>query len=334
MGTRPERFQAPDGCYEADTCEPLRAAAQAGELELRALVRGAYPGRQLPRGKLPEVKTVGYWDAPREQRWGLPWHRNEGIELTFLQRGHLHFGVGDANYRLSRGAMTITRPWQRHKVGHPNVGPSRLCWLILDVGVRRPNQPWTWPPWMVLSPSDLERLTHLLRHCEQPVWRGDREIEACFERLGEAVAADRDGSSFSRLTLHINELFVCLREMMERREPKLDASLSSSLRTVQLFLDSLGEQAAEEWTLEKMAAQCGLGRSRFTHYCRQITNVSPMEHLTLCRLRLAQRLLKDQPALGVLDVALQSGFQSGQYFATVFRKQYGCTPREYRREGG
>lgn len=330
MAARPERFQSARGCYEADTCEPVRAAARAGDLHLCALARGSYPGQPLPRGRLKEVRTVGFWDALREQKWGLPWHRNEGIELTFLARGRLHFGVGAASYRLSRGALTITRPWQRHRVGNPNIGPNRLCWLILDVGVRRPNQPWKWPPWMVLAPADLQRLTHLLRHCEQPVWRSSREVEACFLRLNEAVAADRDGSSVSRLTLHINELFVCLREMLERREPKLDASLSTSLRAVQLFLDALGEQAAEEWTLEKMAAQCGLGRSRFTHYCRQITNLSPMEYLTLCRLRNAQRLLKEEPALSVLDVALRSGFQSGQYFATVFRKQYGCTPRAYR----
>lgn len=330
MAVRPERFQSCEGCYEADTCEPLRQAAAAGEIDLRALVRGTYPGTPLPRGCLPEVKTVGFWDATRDQHWGLPWHRNEGIELTYLARGRLSFGVGNAHYRLSRGALTITRPWQRHKVGQPNVGPSRLCWLILDVGVRRPNQAWKWPPWLVLDPSDLERLTHLLRHCEQPIWRSDGEIEACFNRIAEAVASDRSGSSITRIKLYINELFVCLREMLERREPKLDASLSSSLRTVQLFLDSLGEQATEAWTLEKMAGQCGLGRSRFTHYCRQITNLSPLEYLTICRLRLAQRLLKEQPSLGILDVAIRSGFQSSQYFATVFRRQYGCTPRAYR----
>jgi AraC family L-rhamnose operon regulatory protein RhaS len=183
---------------------------------------------------------------------------------------------------------------------------------------------------MVLAPEDLERLTYLLRHCEQPVWRSDKEVEECFLRMGSAVASDKNGSSISRLTVHINELFICLREMLERREPKLDTSLSTSLRTVQLFLETLAEQAAEDWTLEKMASQCGLGRSRFTHYCRQITNLSPMEYLTQSRLKLAQRMLREDPSLSVLDVAIRCGFQSGQYFATVFKKQYGCTPRDYR----
>jgi len=330
MPDRPERFLAPDRCYEADTCEPLRAAAAAGRVELAALAHGTYPGKRLPGPTLTEVRTIGYWDAPRDQTWGLPWHRNEGIELTYLARGRLAFAVGAATYRLSRGALTVARPWQRHRVGNPHVGASRLHWLILDVGVRRPNQNWRWPGWMVMTPADLGLLTRLLRHCEQPVWRGDAEIERCFEKLGEAVAGDENGSSVSRLKLYINELFMCVRELLQRQEPKLDVSLSSSQRTVQLFLDSLPEQVTAEWTLERMAGQCGLGRSRFTHYCRELTNMRPLEYLTHCRLRVAEKLLTSEGAKSVTDVALASGFSSSQYFATVFRKQYGCAPREYR----
>ena len=34
---------------------------------------------------LPGLKMAGYWDADSDQDWGLPWHRNEGIELTLLE---------------------------------------------------------------------------------------------------------------------------------------------------------------------------------------------------------------------------------------------------------
>jgi AraC family L-rhamnose operon regulatory protein RhaS len=328
--SQPERFSTPDRCYEADTCESVRAAAAAGLIELHAVAHGTYPGRQMPPRQLPEVRTVGYWDAPRDQTWGLAWHRNEGIELTYLARGKLAFGVGDAAYRLSRGALTVTRPWQRHHVGNPNVGASRLHWLILDVGMRRPNQPWRWPSWIVMTPDDLAMLTRLLRHCERAVWRGDADIERCFEKLGEAVAGDDNGSSVSRLKLYINELLMCLKEMLQRQEPKLDTSLSSSQRTVQLFLDSLAEQAGEEWTLERMAEQCGLGRSRFTHYCRELTNMAPLEYLTQCRLRLAERMLLQERQKNVTEIALAAGFNSSQYFATVFKRYSARTPREFR----
>jgi len=42
---------------------------------------------------LPKVKSLAYWDAHELQDWGLGWHRNEGIELTFLESGSLDFGI-------------------------------------------------------------------------------------------------------------------------------------------------------------------------------------------------------------------------------------------------
>ena len=43
--------------------------------------------------ELPKVKSLAYWDAHELQDWGLGWHRNEGIELTFLESGSLDFGI-------------------------------------------------------------------------------------------------------------------------------------------------------------------------------------------------------------------------------------------------
>jgi len=55
----------------------------------------------------------------------------------------------------------------------PMVDPSRPHWLILDVGVRRPNHRWVWPSWVALAPDDLARLTRLLQYNENPVWTAD-----------------------------------------------------------------------------------------------------------------------------------------------------------------
>ena len=57
--------------FHADTCKPLSAAAAAGDMEMRALARGTYPGERLPANEMRELKTVGYWDAPRDQAFPL-----------------------------------------------------------------------------------------------------------------------------------------------------------------------------------------------------------------------------------------------------------------------
>jgi AraC family L-rhamnose operon regulatory protein RhaS len=339
-------FSSTDTTYHADRCERLRQAAAAGRVRLEALARRGYPGRELPARMLPEMSTVGFWDAPGDQDWGLDWHRNEGIELTYLSRGRLDFAVDDGGrlaaqtpatrcqkYLLENGHLTITRPWQAHRVGNPNVRASRLHWLILDLGVRRPNQAWHWPDWLILSPADLTRLTQLLRHNEQPVWRADEHIGRCFEQLAQLAATRDPAATQTRLQLHLNELFVTLLEMLKERQVRLDEHLSSSRRTVELFLGSLSLHAGEPWTLETMAQQCGLGRTRFADYCRQITNVSPMDYLAQSRIEAARRLMLEQPHKSLTDVALECGFQTSQYFSTVFHQKTGMSPRAFREQG-
>ncbi|MBL7187721.1 MAG: helix-turn-helix transcriptional regulator [Phycisphaerae bacterium] len=319
--------------YKADTCSPLVAAANAGKVRIAAVGRGSYPGRRLPDFALPQVRSLAYWDAPNQQDWGLDWHRNEGIELAFLESGSLEFSLVDQQHSLRPGDMTITRPWQPHRVGDPYVMASRLHWLILDLGVRRPNQPWKWPGWIVLTEQDLEELTVLLRHNEQPVWVSTPDIRHCFHQIARALDADREGSSISRLAAYLNELFVSILEMLRHKDISLDPSLSSTSRTVKLFLADLQsdlEHLAEPWTLRTMAEHCGLAETRFRHYCKILTNVTPVHFLERCRVDVASQMLIEKPQMTITQIAMACGFGSSQYFATVFKRHHADSPKAFR----
>ena len=76
------------------------------------------------------------------------------------------------------------------------------------------------------------------------------------------------------------------------------------------------EHYAEPITAADIAAAAGFG----VH-----------EYLTFIRLRNAAHELT---ATGdsITDIALRSGFSNSNYFKDAFKKQYGCTPRDYRRK--
>jgi len=323
-------FRTERELFHADTCEPLKRAAAVGGLRLEAISRGGYPGTRLPASELKELCMAGFWNAPSQQDWGLGWHCNEGIEIGYVSAGRLPFGIDQRSLTVGPGELTITRPWQRHRVGDPNVPACHYSWIILDVGMRRPNQPWHWPKWLLLPKSGLERLTETLRQNEDPVWHADRRIGDCFSRLDEIVSIGVDEMNLARLKIVINELVVLLAELLESRNPQLDASLSGSDRTVRLFLESLTRRLDEPWTLESMAEACGLGRSQFSTLCRKITNLTPINHLGHLRLECAASLLTADPQMSVTEIAFRCGFQSSQYFSRVFREHHGFTPSEYR----
>lgn len=324
-------FRTERELFHADTCEPLKRAAASGGLRLEAISRGGYPGTRLPGNELKELCMAGYWNASGQQNWGLGWHCNEGIEIGFVSAGRLPFGIGQKSLTVGPGELTITRPWQRHRVGDPNVPACHYSWIILDVGMRRPNQAWQWPKWLLFPKSGLERLTETLRQNEDPVWHGDQTIGDCFSRLDEIVGRGVGETNLVRLKIVINELVVLLAELLESRNPKLDASLSGSERTVHLFLESLTRRLDEPWTLGSMADACGLGRSQFSTLCRKITNLSPITYLGELRLEGAAALLLADSRMSVTEIAFRCGFQSSQYFAKVFRGRHGLTPSEHRR---
>lgn len=330
---QPAIFYDVDGTHKADTCENLKAAHQRKELFLNGASHSCYPGIRMPAKMLPELCVACTWDANKDQSWGLPVHRNEGIEFGYLTRGRLDFIVEGTLYPLKGGDLTVTRPWQPHQVGNPLITASRMHWLVLDVGVRRPNDPWRWPAWINFAPHDLQKLTRLLSHNEQVVWQGNKQIEQCFEKIIEHInAAENLECIQTRLQLFINELFIEVYEMLQKTNIELNARLSSTRRSVEMFLQGLSAHIDYPWTLEEMARHCNLGRSRFAQYCKRITNMSATEYLSHCRVEKAKSLLDGRPDKTMLDIALECGFGSSQYFATVFRKKTGLSPSKYRRQ--
>jgi AraC family L-rhamnose operon regulatory protein RhaS len=327
----PAIYQNAGVVYRADTCDRLKQAAARGDLRLAGFGRRGYPGTLLPPEVLKEIASIGFWDAPRLQPWGLDWHRNEGLEFTFLARGRLDFAVDGREQPLTAGDLTITRPWQRHRVGNPQIHASRLHWVILDLEVRRPDEPWNWPRWLVFSQPDLRSLTELLRHCEQPVWRATDAIRDGFEKIAAHLEAGDPARAETQVKILLNALLFDLLQMLQARRVALRPELASTRRTVALFLESLPEHLDHPWTLDTMAAHCGLARSRFAHYCEEITNLTPARYLMRCRLDAAARMLRESPKTSVTEVTLACGFGSSQYFANCFRRAFGVAPTMLRR---
>lgn len=333
MGGSTSLFREGSKTYQTDRCGPLAMAAKAGEVRLEAVVRGYYPGKMLPDWALPGITSLGFWDAKNDQDWGLDWHRNEGIEITMLETGHLPFYVDDHSSILQPDDLTVTRPWQPHRVGAPNVSAGRLHFAILDVGVRRPNQSWTWPDWVVLTESDKQELTDILRQNEQPVWRATPEIRHCFQQVARGVENYEDGSTVSHIAVYLNALYLNVLAMLRSQSVGLNPSLSGTRRTIDLFLSHLKqsqESLAYPWTLRSMAEECGMGVTIFVRHCKQLTNMTPVQYLNYWRVKAAEKKLQEDVSQNISEIAFSCGFASSEYFSTVFRREHGVSPKQYR----
>jgi AraC family L-rhamnose operon regulatory protein RhaS len=330
MSEKDNKLAPDEVIYYPDSCTPLAEAWEKGQVEMYTLVRGTYPGTPLKGDELKDIKSIGYWNSEKSQNWGLDWHRNEGIEICLLETGSISFLLNDQKYELEPNSLTITRPWILHKLGDPNVGFSKLHWFIIDLEVRQPHQEWVWPDWVILSKDDLNELTRILRLNEQPVWKVDDEMKRCFSQIGRMVKNQEKEHFDSRIKVYINEILILLLELLKKDRPELNDSLIESKRSVSLFLKSLEADLAAAWTVDKMAAHCGLGITQFSKHCYQLTNCTPVNYLNKLRLDKARKMILENPESTITSIAYDCGFSSNQYFTRVFKAHFKETPQELR----
>lgn len=325
--------QATDPRHHADDCQPLRQAVARKSVHMAARVRGQYPGTPLAKDQLPNLRTVGYWDAVGPQSWGLPMHRNEGIEICYLLNGETAFATDDEEVILRPGDITITRPWQSHRLGNPHIGACRLFWVILDVETVRGRNPWQFPDW--IGP-DLQSRRELLRIIRtNPRCHLHDEGHLLKEHL-QSTCQLLDGNNpleAAHLAGTINHLLLTVAHILSSGVGPSSHDPHGYDRTVKGFFSGLEanrDVAAEEWTVSKMAHACRVGITYLNAACRELFNTTPSNHLCRIRLSHAAAMLEHQPESPVTEIAFATGFSSSQHFATRFRKQYGMTPGMYR----
>ena len=325
-----EPYKADGVVYHADACLPLIDAYNRKKLKFKGLSRHTYPGDRLDKNTIG-LNSIGYWDANEPQDWGLDWHRNEGIEFHFLESGTMPYSQENNEVVLTPNHLTITRPWEAHRVGSPNIGMGKFYWVIIDLGVRRPHQEWVWPDWITLTDDDLLRLTKILRHNEKSILKTDQSVRDCFKRINTAINTDNKGSNASKIRLLVNYLLILILDLLDTENIEFNESLTDSSRSVEYFLKELKTNLPEEWTIERMSQSAGVGLTRFTYHCKQLTNLTPMRYLTMLRLEMSKKILLENESITVSEAAYMCGFSNSQYFSTVFKKYEKCSPSEYRR---
>ena len=96
------------------------------------------------------------------------------------------------------------------------------------------------------------------------------------------------------------------------------------------LIQTVVSRPEDEWNIEKMTELANLSRAQLMRLFKQQTGISPHAFVNLIRLRQAAVLLR-QTADSVLSVALNVGFQSETHFGKAFKKQYGISPGQYRK---
>jgi len=262
---------------------------------------------------LPELVQFG-WTRPRLAAFaGLGPHQHVGWEICWLRRGTVDWWAGERIHPVPAGHVYITQPGEVHGGVHYLLEPCELFWMELRLVRGR-------LPGMSLTES---RALHAgLTHLPNRVFPGENLLGTVFERLlDEHRARGPLAAVAARAALH-TLLITVLRCSAKHAATAPSAAIAQAMEYAASRLDR-GVAVAE------MAHAAGLSPSRFhARFCHEVGE-TPADFLRRRRVHHAKHLLATSKR-DVTDIALTLGFPTSQYFATVFRRYMGMTPREYR----
>lgn len=111
-------------------------------------------------------------------------------------------------------------------------------------------------------------------------------------------------------------------------------SHDAHVRRLKPAMDLIEREIHRPLTLEDLANEIGVTQQYFCELFKSITRYRPTEYINQRRVERAKELLIRNPREKVHDIARKVGFESDSYFATVFRKYEGVSPRVYRDTNG
>jgi AraC-like DNA-binding protein len=126
-------------------------------------------------------------------------------------------------------------------------------------------------------------------------------------------------------------LIIAVASQIDRRHPQAD-NLDAQHRRIQEAIVFIEANFASRMTREEVARVAGLSPSHFSRLFHALVGVTPHQYLLRCRLRNARELLSTGEERSVADIATESGFADQTHLGRQFRRAFGKSPQEFRRE--
>ncbi len=246
-------------------------------------------------------------------------HAHDFWEFFFVTSGTVRLHVNGASFDLPCGSLCLAVPTDEHCFQNPS-GVERSTFTnvaVSDEVVRDVSS---------LVPVAPRRASRQVPLVLQSV---PEQLAALVARAGRLLdgAEPLDNATQRMLAIALTTALFAEFAVVSRGGPG-DRSVPPWLRLAMREMEKRDNYLAGLPVLLKL---CGKSQEHVTRTMKKCCGMSPTGFVNQIRLREAARMLRDTNGR-VLPIALDSGFGNMSHFLALFRKRYGCSPREYRRQ--
>lgn len=226
----------------------------------------------------------------------IPRHHIQRFVLHYVKEGKGRYLVDDREYAVIPGDIFVSRPGSVTSYLADPEEPLTYIWTSFGCGAA---------------------FSSLLKGDVLPgAWAG--EIFEGILAAGESVSAEWEicGLLFG--------FFARLRTL----EPGETAGEGDYITRALAYIHA---NYSEDLRVSALASELGLSRSYFCRLFKSRTSLSPQAYLVSYRLDMAAKGMVEQ-GLSQKEAALRSGYPDVCAFSRMFRRKYGMSPGEYRRD--
>ena len=125
--------------------------------------------------------------------------------------------------------------------------------------------------------------------------------------------------------------WATFKEIWALYEGELESSAAREPGLIERALAYIDAHLSEHIEAEEIAAYCYVTRRHLGEVFRERMGMSVLAYVEEQRMEKAKKLLA-RPGMQIKEILRRCGFRSAAYFSNQFRKRFGVTPTEYRRQ--
>jgi AraC-like DNA-binding protein len=258
------------------------------------------------------------------ENWTIPWvvpagERND-FEIYLLEKGTGMFKIGNKVYPVKPDNVLFLYSMSGNSFIPADGSAFRFIFVTFKFTDR-------------ISPETMSNLGKAFEQEEFPWNIGDNpEVAQLFYQLHEEIYLKTAGYQFRtkiQLSLLIDRIVKSLDQERRNNETKLAVNPGTRdiVDKVILFMQ---KNYRDHISLTDLAKKVNVHPRYLCAIFKQITGHTITEYLTEMKIEKAKRMLL-YTSLPITDIALDTGFNSSQYFSRIFNRFEGTQPRNYRK---
>lgn len=273
---------------------------------------------QVKNGELqPEVVAYYFrqWNG-----FSMPFHTHKAIEIMYVVDGVCSIDTEESSFELKRNEFVFLDAHVPHRL---TVDASRPC-RMLNVEFEMVPLREAFVSLGILSREHPEWSAFLQAARAFRVLRDSNEVYTVLKSL--VLELDRHGQDSLLVQVLLTELLIWIARLAKEADQR---ETNHGQQYVMEAISYMHKQYERDIRVQDIADAIGLHPGYLHRIFKANTGETIVSYLTRFRIHQAKMLLA-RTDIPVTDIAEYVGMSSSQYFSTVFKKQTGQTPVDYR----